>query len=687
MAKKAFITGITGQDGSYLAELLLAKGYQVHGLIRRSSSFNTGRIDQIYEDPHVRDRRLFLHYGDLTDSSNLNQIIKTIKPDEIYHLGAQSHVKVSFDIPEYTADVTGLGTLRLLDAIRESGTSTKFYQASSSEMFGSAPPPQNEQTPFEPRSPYAIAKVFAYWIVKNYREAYGLFTCNGVLFNHECLTAQTPIIIKNNDLINIVAIEEIVPHRENPRHGIKYTTLSNSDLEVWDGANWTKIKTLTATWNKAGSLNDKKVIQITCRGGYYEATSDHIAFLKGGREIKTGELKQNDLLELKLFPDLRQKTVMSLEEAEFLGMMVADGYISQDGRGRFINNDNNLRNKVQNLWQKISGGYSREDKHPSGFNKNKDVFSIELAGNPQYLRLIAGEIYTEKLFKKMPKRILNSDKEVILSFLKGYNNCDGLKGGRQKTKFKSFTTNSSVLALGLWYLVNKALSLRVTIHPEFRKNFLYFHLNINSDNKTQKGKHLQREISGVKTVRNYSYTGWLFDLETESGTFSAGVGLTWVHNSPRRGETFVTRKITRAIANIIAGKQDKLYLGNLDAKRDWGYAPEYCEAMWLMLQQPQPDDYVIATGQTHTVREFLAAAFATVNLKWEQFVELDPRYLRPTEVNVLMGDASKAKKVLGWQPKVKFAELVKIMVEADCRAIMGDNWRKKIKPKLKMGNQ
>ncbi len=323
MAKKALITGITGQDGSYLAELLLSKGYKVHGLIRRASTFNTDRIDHIYQDPHDPNARLFLHYGDLANDEQLTNLIYNLKPDEIYHLGAQSHVRVSFDTPEYTGDVTGLGTTRILEAIRRSGIKTRFYQASSSEMFGAAPPPQNENTPFMPRSPYACAKVYAYWMTANYREGYKMFACNGILFNHE---------------------------------------------------------------------------------------------------------------------------------------------------------------------------------------------------------------------------------------------------------------------------------------------------------------------------------------------------------SPRRGETFVTRKITRAIAHILTGKQDKLYLGNLQAKRDWGYAPEYVEAMWQMLQQDQPDDYVLGTGEAHSVQEFLEEAFAYVNLDWQKYVEIDPRYFRPTEVEFLLADPAKAQKKLGWDPKVTFKELVRIMVDADMEA-------------------
>ncbi|HOE32206.1 MAG TPA: GDP-mannose 4,6-dehydratase [Smithella sp.] len=318
--KKAFLTGITGQDGSYLAEFLLHKGYEVHGLIRRSSTFNTERIDHLYHDFHDPEARLFLHYGDLSVSAQLMDLLHSVKPDEIYNLGAQSHVRVSFDMPEYTGDVTALGTLRILEAIRKTGITTKFYQASSSEMFGAAPPPQHEKTVFQPRSPYAAAKVYSYYITQNYRDAYGIFAANGILFNHE---------------------------------------------------------------------------------------------------------------------------------------------------------------------------------------------------------------------------------------------------------------------------------------------------------------------------------------------------------SPRRGETFVTRKITRAATQIKLGLKDKLYLGNLEAKRDWGFAGDYVEAMWLMLQQNTPDDFVIATGETHSVREFAEMVFQKLDLDYKRYVEIDKRYFRPTEVDALLGDSTKAKKILNWQPRVSFENLVDMMIASD----------------------
>jgi GDPmannose 4,6-dehydratase len=325
MAKRALITGITGQDGSYLAELLLAKGYEIHGIIRRASTFNTGRLDHIYADPHQSSNRLKLHYGDLSDASGLARLLAKIEPQEIYNLAAQSHVRVSFDCPEYTTDITATGAVRLLEAIRESGIKPRFYQASSSEMFGKVQAvPQTETTPFYPRSPYACAKLYAHWITVNYRESYGLHASSGILFNHE---------------------------------------------------------------------------------------------------------------------------------------------------------------------------------------------------------------------------------------------------------------------------------------------------------------------------------------------------------SPRRGETFVTRKITRAVAHILCGLQDKLYLGNLEAKRDWGYAKEYVEAMWLMLQQDEPDDYVIATNETHSVKEFLEVSFGHAGLDWRKFVQIDEKYFRPAEVDLLIGDYSKAKKKLGWEPKTRFEDLAKLMTDEDIRRL------------------
>jgi GDPmannose 4,6-dehydratase len=668
--KKALITGITGQDGSYLAEL----------------------FDNIYQDPHIDDYRFILHYGDMTDSSNLNRIVEKVNPNEIYNLAAQSHVKVSFDVPEYSAEVDAIGTLRVLDAIKEREIKCKFYQASSSEMFGRAKEfPQNENTRFNPSSPYAASKVFSYWVTSQYREAYDMHASNGILFNHECVTEDTPIIINKDGFVDIIPIEELVPHRKDLYHSKKVTTeIKNGKvrynnawhaIDVWDGDKWTKIKTMTATSNIKSTRREtpKKVIAVTSRGGYYEATPEHISFLKGGKEIETQKLKEGDKLELKEFPKLTRKISMTGDEAEFLGMIVADGHIS-NRKIQFTNNDKKLRKRISVLWKKISGGSIKETIGRSGFSEEK-VHQIILSGNSEYIKLIRREIYTEKNYKRIPLRILNSKKAIIKKFLYGYNRCDGLKAGNQKSELKSFTTNSTVLALGLWYLVNNVLGLRITLHPEIRKKKIYFHLNINSDNNTT-GQHLKKSLNEIKKISTSEYIGWLFDLETKSKTYSAGIGLTWIHNSPRRGETFVTRKITLAASRIYYNQQDKLYLGNLNSQRDWGYAPEYVEAMWMMLQQKKPDDYIIATNSEHSIREFCEIAFNEIgiNIEWQgkgikekgidtrnkkSLIEVDPFYFRPLDVERLCGDYSKAEKNLGWKPKTSFKQLVKMMMKSD----------------------
>ena len=320
---------------------------------------------------------------------------------------------------------------------------------------------------------------------------------------------------------------------------------------------------------------------------------------------------------------------------------------------------------MKKLWEKVGGGYIQETIHSSGFGE-KDVHSLELRGNCGYLRYLRKEMYSERRYKRIPVRILNAEKEIILRFLSAYNKCDGLKAGGQKTEFKSFTTNSAILALALWYLVDNRLNLRITFHPESRGKRIYYHLNINSNDSTDKGKHLVKPLSEIKKLRRLDYTGWLFDLETESGTFSAGIGHTWIHNSPRRGPEFVTRKISLAVARIKLGKQKKLVLGNLEARRDWGFAGDYCKAMHLMLQQKKPSDFVVGTGESHSVKEFVKKAFAVVGIKdWQKYVQTSEEFLRPAEVERLVADPTKARKVLGWKPEVSFKELVKMMVEAD----------------------
>jgi GDPmannose 4,6-dehydratase len=659
LPQKALITGITGQDGSYLAELLLDKGYEVHGLVRRSSSFNTWRID------HVRDR-LALHYGDLVDQNSLARTLETIEPQEVYNLAAQSHVKVSFEMPEYTTDVTGLGVLRLLDAVRELGLPARVYQAGSSEMYGLVQEtPQTERTPFHPRSPYGISKVFGHWMAVNYREGYGLHVSNGILFNHECVTAETPVVIRRDGLIDILPIEEVVPHRTAPRHGLKYTTVPAVQFEVWDRSGWTEVRLLTATWNDPDRPDFKKVRRIAARGTCFAATEDHVAFAAGAREVPLRDLTVGSRLELVDLPPATEAVDMTPDEAWFLGAMAAEGYVSER-KARFTGCDAEFVDRVEQAWRRLTGGQTSSRLGRSGFAGGDAPIQLDLTGSPSYCDWLRDQLYTKRGKKRVPFRILNATAAARCAFLTGYNEGDGLAAGNGTYLFKSFKTNSAVLAQGLWWLAHVTLGQRTILCTEQREDRVYYQINLNGPSpQGQKGAHLQRPLDEVVKIDEPRERGWLFDLETASGTFHAGIGLGWIHNSPRRGENFVTRKITMAVAAIKQGKAKELRLGNLDAKRDWGYARDYVEAMWLMLQQPKPDDYVVATGETHSVRDFLEAAFACVGLAWKDFVKVDPKYFRPAEVDVLLGDSTKARRVLGWKPKISFKELVRLMVEAD----------------------
>jgi GDPmannose 4,6-dehydratase len=647
---KAFLVGISGQDGSYLAELLLAKGYEVHGLIRRSSSPNLSRIAHLLGA--VR-----LHYGDLTDGGSLMRLLSWIKPREVYNLGAMSDVKVSFASPEYTAQATGVGTLNLLEACRNLELMPRIYQASSSEMFGSSPPPQSEKTPFHPRSPYGCAKVFSYHIAQNYREAYGMHISNGILFNHECVTAETPIIFRQNGWVDIAEIQELVPHRTDPRHGGKYQTTPDS-LEIWDGDRWSRVTCATATWNGG----EKTVYRVVSRGGAYCATGDHISFLDGRREIKTERIQLGD--QLQLFPPpvggVGEDSLLSEKEAEFLGLMAGDGYVCPEGgSARFTNLDSVLLEKAANLFRGLTGGKARRDETKISGYTGEVVPSMEFSGAVKWFSLWRSELYNERRMKKVPKRVLNAPKKVQLAFLRGYNAADGLRSKTCLAEFKCWVTNSPLLAAGLCFLA-EARELRVAINWDPRG---YLRLNV-GDKEPKKGKHLLKPLGEVKGIQKIDHSGWLFDLETESGTFSAGVGRTWVHNSPRRGELFVTQKISQAVVQIKRGTQQELLLGNLQAKRDWGFAGDFVEAMWLMLQQDTPDDYVVATGEAHSVEEFVQEAFSYAGMDWKDFVKVDSTLFRPAEVEHLLGDPGKVFFKLGWEPKVKFKELVKMMVDA-----------------------
>ncbi len=723
--KKALITGITGQDGSYLAEFLIEKGYEVHGVVRRSSIVNRERIDHLTELDYFTGPergKLVLHYGDLTDSSSIEKIIKFVMPDEIYNLGAQSHVRVSFDIPENTSNVVALGTLRILEAIKNVCPKARFYQASSSEMYGKVmETPQNEKTPFYPRSPYACAKVYAFNITRNFREAYGIFAANGILFNHECISENTPIIVKDkvDEIISIKRIKDIKRAKEK---GTNVQQWELDNLEIWDGNNFVELKFITATKRKKDN-DDFQCRIVNTRNGIVETTNHHNMLNENAEKVKNRDLNLGDKLLHKQFPLINDFSRLSKEEALFLGMMVGDGYIHPDGRSQFSNNDEKIIELIKNLWKKVSLGTINVREYKTEYGHVKQT---TLNGNLSYLRNIRDEIYTYDGFKKVPDRILNADKEIKLAFLTGYNLTDGLKSNPCIYEFKNFKTNSILLAQGLLFLVSQTTmqDFNLTFEKD-EKNYGYYSINLLSptDNKLKEEKvhelislglsqrqiseesgisrdfirkienggnaqiihHLAKQKEEIKKMLYHNQQPeWVYDIETSSGKFMAGVGKMVISNSERRGESFVTRKITQSLSRVKMGLQTEFYLGNLDSERDWGHARDYVEAMWLILQQDEPEDYVIGTGEKHSVREFLeeAAKATGINIRSngkkgleEEYVDengkpiikIHERYFRPAEVDLLLADPLKARIKLGWEPKITFKELVRIMCEHDLK--------------------
>lgn len=589
--------------------------------------------------------------------------------------------------------------------VERSGKMT--FSGNSSEEFGDVMySPQDMKHPARARSIYGASKIASRQIIKVYRESYKMYAIQGLLFNHECLTAKTPIFVKNKKtgLIDIVPIEEIVPHRTSPSKGKRYTTILPCDWEVWDGDCWSEIKTRTATWNDA--RNDKKIVRISSRGGLYEATQDHLSFKEGAIEVKTGSLKKGDLLEIKKLPCLTKRSLISAQEAEFLGLMTAEGFIdSRFYSGRFTNKDVSLCERIKKLWQEISLGHTSEYFSKSGYTGKKDIKNINLLGDGNLLRRLRSDLYTNLGEKRVPQRILNSSKETIQTYLEAYNMGDGLKAGRQKTIFKGFTTNSYCLASGLIFICD-TLGFRTTLCPEERGGKLYFKINVNSLG-SKKGAHLIKNNKEITKVSPIDYVGWLFDLETKSKTFSAGVGKTWVHNSERRGEEFVTRKITKGVTRIkkalLAGEPIvPIELGYIDAKRDWSHAEDFVDGVWRMLNQENHrrelehmhlggvdtsflKEYILASGETHSIREFITKAFIKANifsLSWHgegvnevlnfgdldhprTVVKINPKFYRPAEVDLLQGDSSEARAELGWKPKVSFDNLVSRMIVHD----------------------
>jgi GDPmannose 4,6-dehydratase len=655
-SKRALITGITGQDGSYLAELLLEKGYDVHGMVRRSSTETFQRLEGIRD-------AITLHTGDLLDQRSLVDVMRECEPDEIYNLAAMSFVAASWSQPVLTAEFTGTGVTRMLEAMREVAPEARFYQASSSEMFGKVlEVPQSESTPFYPRSPYGVAKAYGHFITVNYRESYDLFATSGILFNHECLHAQVPLMVRENGVQAVRAPADLVPLR---RKGPSVQSFEPDGLlEVWDGEDWTPVRAITATRRRARDP-DHRLLRIETRAGIVEATAHHRMLDADRDEVRADSLEEGDRLALcDEFPDPPLWTIVTDEMAEFLGLMVADGSVDRAAANGtcFTNNDPELRRRVAELWSRLFVGTSYEWQGRSGFDAEATVGKLSLNGATGARAWLREQLYTKTAHKQVPPLVLNASTDTWEAFLRGYYAGDGLKRG----KGMSVKTNSPVLAQGLCWMYHW-LDQPASVYVEQRAGRAYYSLNLASAVRVgAQGQHLRRDPSEVRRIAEpVEDSEFVFDLETESGYFCAGIGRVIVHNSERRGLEFVTRKVTHGAAAIKLGLQDELALGNLDAERDWGYAKDYVEAMWLMLQQDEPDDYVIATGEAHSVRELVDVAFARAGLDPEGHVKIDPRFLRPAEVEHLIGDASKAREQLGWEPRTSFEDMVQLMVDSD----------------------
>ena len=657
----ALITGVTGQDGSYLAELLLEKGYDVHGMVRRASTEKFERIE------HIRDR-ITLHQGDLLDQRSLVDAMRASKPAEIYNLAAMSFVAVSWIQPTLTAEFTGVGVTRMLEAMREVCPEARFYQASSSEMFGKVlEVPQTETTPFYPRSPYGVAKAYGHFITVNYRESYDLHATSGILFNHECVSENTPLIVRQLGNIAIRTPAELVPLRRKGRSVQSFEP--HNVVEVWDGEEWTYVRAITAT-RRRQTDPDHELLSIQARGGVVDVTAHHTMLDSDREPVRASDVAEGDSLAItEKMPAEPGWAAIAPEMAELLGLLAADGHVSGDGgHVRFTNNDFLTRCRAMELWSRVFLGLSSESIGTSGFDVDAEVNVVNFSGARSIGPWLREQLYTPTAFKQVPPVVLNADRDLQAAFLRGYYAGDGLKRGNGE----SIKTNSSVLAQGLTLMYFNQ-GQPASVYVEQRAGRSYYQLNLRSRVPVgAQGAHLRRSPNEVRRITPSALPSdeWVFDLETESGLFCAGVGRLVVHNSPRRGLEFVTRKITWHAAAIKHGLSKELRLGNLDAERDWGYAKDYVEAMWLMLQRDIPEDYVIATGKANSVRECCEVAFDEAGLgDFEQYVTIDPAFVRPAEVDHLIGTPAKAERDLGWKPQTSFEELIRLMTRVDLETL------------------
>ncbi len=524
--KTALITGITGQDGSYLAELLLAEGYRVVGMTRRTSTDVHERIRHLAE-------RIEFYSGDLLDQSSITSIVADVAPTEIYNLAAQSFVPASFTQPVLTGEFTALGVTRVLEAVRAVDPSIRFYQASSSEMFGKVQAvPQNESTPFYPRSPYGVAKLYGHWITVNYRESYDLFASSGILFNHESVPADTPIIIRRDDLVDIVPIGELVRVREN---GPRYQDVVINDVEVWDGRDFVRVLGGSA-YKHRPVVENKGVRRIEACCGTVTTTANHVVFLRDEERAASGVAAGDRMLQGEL-PEIPGFTTLNVETAWMLGAFVGDGSATRITAGPAYFGDRG---------QRATGGTTTDSANTSGF-AGQVAGALALNGAPAHLDWLQRECYTDAQQKRVPRAVLNAGPECWRAFLAGYDATDGRKAGDKSYLDTSFKTDSPVLAMGLWWMVKHALRHDTVLNVEAgsdERRGPFYSINPHSPNAAGgNGAPLRRDRSEVKrVVEEPHFEGWLYDITTASGRFAAGIGDLVVHNSPRRGKEFGRRR-------------------------------------------------------------------------------------------------------------------------------------------------
>src|SRR5829696_6166859 len=488
--KSALITGITGQDGSYLAELLLDKGYEVHGMVRRASTEKFDRIE------HLRDR-ITLHQGDLLDHRSLSDALRAADPDEVYNLAAMSFVAVSWIQPTLTAEFTGVCVTRLLEAVREVCPGTRFYQASTSEMFGKVrETPQNEQTPFYPRSPYGVAKAYGHHITVNYRESYDLHACSGILFNHECIVERTPLMVREDGTLAVRSAGELMPLRRKGRS--VQTHVPEELLEVWDGEEWTRVRVITATRRRAAEP-DHRLLSVEARGGVAVVTGHHRMLDADHDEVRADSVSAGDRLALASeMPPAPVWTAISPELAEFLGLMAADGYVSREAAHRvdFANNDVAVSMRVAELWSRLFLGMSRAHELPSGWNRDKGVMHLRLNGARGARAWLREQLYTPAGSKQVPPLVLNGDLEIQEAFLRGHYAGDGLKKGNGM----SVKTNSPILAQGLCWMYHW-LDQPASVYVEQRTGRAYYTLNLASPVRVgAKGQHLRKDPAEIRHI-------------------------------------------------------------------------------------------------------------------------------------------------------------------------------------------